>query len=163
MTLGIKLDRIDPGCPQQNGGHERMHRDMKTELQGQIDGSLNEHQKVFDKWRRDFNEVRPHEALGMKTPSEVYKKSERKNPGEYIELRYGRGYKIRMVNDRGFINLKQKRIFIGNPFSGYHVGVKEFTDKPMEIWFGHFLLGIINPDTGLIEPSCNIFHLTSNA
>ena len=75
MSLGIKLDRIDPGCPYQNGGHERMHRDMKAELEGQIDGNLNEHQRVFDKWREDFNTIRPHEALGMKTPSDVYVKS----------------------------------------------------------------------------------------
>jgi transposase InsO family protein len=160
MTLGIKLDRIDPGHPEQNGGHERMHRDMKTELEGQIDGNLNEHQKVFDKWRKEFCEVRPHEALGMKTPAEVYKKSERKYLCEYVEMRYGRGFKVRMVNDRGYINLKQKRIFIGNPFSGYHVGVKEYIDKPTEFWFGDFLLGTINPDSGLIEPSCTIIQTT---
>jgi len=59
MSLGIKLDRIDPGCPYQNGGHERMHRDMKDELEGQIDGNLNEHQKVFDDWRDTFNTIRP--------------------------------------------------------------------------------------------------------
>jgi len=162
MTLGIQLDRIDPGCPQQNGGHERMHRDMKTELQGQIDGSLNEHQKVFDQWRKDFAEVRPHEALGMKTPAEVYKKSERKYPGEHITLRYGKGFLSRMVNDRGFLNLKQKRIFVGNPFAGYHVGIKEFVDKPSEVWFGSFYLGIINADSGLIEPSCTIIQASNS-
>ena len=160
MTQGIKLDRIDPGHPEQNGGHERMHRDMKIELEGQIDGSLNEHQKVFDKWRKEFIEVRPHEALGMKVPADVYVKSEKKYLGEYVEMKYGRGFKVRMVNDRGFINLKQKRIFIGNPFSGYHVGVKEFVDKATEVWFGDFLLGALNQNTGLIEPSCNIIQAT---
>jgi transposase InsO family protein len=163
MTLGIKLDRNDPGHPEQNGGHERMHRDMKTELQGQIDGSLNEHQGVFDQWRKDFNEIRPHEALGMKVPAEVYKKSERKYTGENIELKYGCGFIVRMVNDRGFLNLKQKRIFVGNPFSGYHVGVKEFVDKPAEVWFGNYLLGTINNETGLIEPSLTILQVTENA
>ena len=63
MSLGIKIDRMDPGHPEQNGGHERMHRDMAKELEGQIDGALNEHQTVFDKWREDFNNIRPHEAL----------------------------------------------------------------------------------------------------
>jgi transposase InsO family protein len=72
MSLGIKLDRTDPGCLQQNGGHERMHRDMKNELQGQIDGNLNEHQKVFDQWRDEFNNIRPHHVLGYKTPYEVF-------------------------------------------------------------------------------------------
>jgi len=160
MTLGIQLDRTDPGHPEQNGGHERMHRDMKTELQGQIDGSLNEHQNVFDQWRKDFNEVRPHEGLGMKVPDEVYKKSERNYTDENIEPRYGRGFIERMVNDRGFLNLRQKRIFVGNPFSGYHVGVKEFVDKPSEVWFGNYLLGTINNETGLIEHSLTIMRVT---
>ena len=60
-----------------------------------------------------------------------------------------------MVNDRGFLNLKQKRIFVGNPFSGYHVGIKEYPDKPMEIYFINILLGKINPDNWLIEPEFN--------
>jgi len=159
MTLGIQLDRDYPGHPEQNGGHERMHRDMKTELQGQIDGSLNEHQKVFDKWRKEFNEVRPHEALKMKVPADIYTKSKKRFCDENVELKYGRGFKIRMVNDRGFLNLNQRRIFVGNPFSGYHVGVKEFTDKPTEVYFGNYFLGTINQDTWLIEPSCTIMQV----
>jgi hypothetical protein len=155
LTLGIHLDRITPGCPHQNGGHERMHRDMKTELQGQIDGTLGEHQTVFNEWRHVFNTVRPHEALGMKTPAEVYVKSKRKYPGEHIELRYGTGFKTRYVNDRGYINYDNRRIFIGNPFNGYHVGLKEFVDAPMEVWFTNILLGKINPDTWLVEPEFN--------
>ena len=102
----------------------------------------------------------PHEALGMKVPADVYRKSEKKYLGEYVEMKYGRGFKVRIVNDRGFINLKQKRIFIGNPFTGYHVGIKEFVDKATEVWFGDFLLGTLNQNTGLIEPSCNIIQTT---
>jgi transposase InsO family protein len=71
MSLGIKLDRDDPGHPEQNGGHERMHQDMMTELGGQIDGNLAERQKVFDTWRKEFNEVRPRQALEMKMPCEA--------------------------------------------------------------------------------------------
>jgi transposase InsO family protein len=152
MSLGIKIDRDDPGHPEQNGGHERMHRDMAKELEGQIDGTLGEHQAVFDKWRVEFNTVRPHEALGMKVPADVYCKSKTKYPGEYIELRYGKGFKRRYVNDRGYINFDNKRIFIGNPFNGYNVGIKESVDKPMEIWFSDMKLGTINPDNGLMEP-----------
>jgi hypothetical protein len=68
-----------------------------------------------------------------------------------------------MVNDWGFLNLKRKRIFAGNPFAGYHAGVKEYVDKPTEVFFGKFLLGTINQDTGLIEPSCAIVQVTNNA
>jgi hypothetical protein len=63
-----------------------MHRDMMRELEGQIDGSLNEHQKVFDVWRKEFNTERPHQALGMKRPVEVYRKSERNYISEKVEL-----------------------------------------------------------------------------
>ena len=149
MSLGIKLDRIDPGCPYQNGGHERMHRDMKDELEGQIDGNLNEHQRVFDQWREEFNTIRPHEALGMKTPSKVYIKSEKKYEPEDVLIVYGKGYKSRMVNDRGFCNYKSKRIFIGNPFAGYNVGIKEIEDET-EIWFDDFQIGTVDKITNLI-------------
>lgn len=151
MSLGIKLDRIDPGCPYQNGGHERMHRDMKSELEGQIDGNLNEHQRVFDKWREEFNTIRPHAALNMKTPSEIYYKSERKYDRQDVLIVYGRGYKSRMVNDRGFCNYKSKRIFIGNPFSGYNIAIKEI-DGITKFWFDDFLIGTLDEKTGLLLP-----------
>jgi transposase InsO family protein len=152
LSLGIQLDRITPGHPEQNGGHERMHLDMKKELQGQIDGTLGEHQTVFNEWLNVFNTVRPHEALGMKVPADVYTKSDRKYYEEHIELRYSKGLKARYVNDRGYINYDNKRIFIGNPFAGYHVGLKNQVDAPMEIWFCNTMLGKINTDNWLVEP-----------
>jgi transposase InsO family protein len=157
MSLGILLDRITPGHPEQNGGHERMHLDMKKELQGQIDGTLNEHQNVFNEWKRVFNEERPHEALDMKVPADIYVKSEKKYPGEYIELRYGKGFITRYVNDRGYINYDNRRVFIGNPFSGYHIGIKINTDAAMEVWFSSIYLGKINTENWLIEPEFNSF------
>jgi len=155
LSLGIQLDRITPGHPQQNGGHERMHRDMKKELQGKIDGTLGEHQNVFNEWLHVFNTIRPHEALDMKVPSDVYKKSDIKFPGEYIELKYGKGFKTRYVNDRGYFNYDNRRVFVGNPFAGYHVGLKINVDTPMEIWFSELMLGKINPDNWLVEPEYN--------
>jgi hypothetical protein len=61
MSLGIKIDLDDPGCPYQNGGYERMHKDMKRELQANLRGDMKVHQQEFDRWRQEFNEVRPHE------------------------------------------------------------------------------------------------------
>ena len=151
MSLGIKIDRSAPGHPEHNGSHERMHLDMMKELQNKVTGDLKQHQKMFDKWRKEFNEIRPHEALGMKTPKECYKKSERKYHGSDVELWYQGKMKNRMVNDRGFFNIKQKRIFVGNPFSGYCVGINERVGKWSEVWFGDTKLGEINPDTLRIE------------
>ncbi|MDR1306325.1 MAG: integrase core domain-containing protein, partial [Treponema sp.] len=152
MSLGIKIDLDDPGCPYQNGGHERMHRDMKRELQGKIRGNLRDHQSEFDRWRKEFNEVRPHEGLGMKHPKEVYKKSRRRWKGEEKEQEYQENMKVRMVNDRGFFNLRQKRIFMGNPFTGYYVGIKEAAGVRSEIWFNDFLMGELDEKTGQISP-----------
>jgi transposase InsO family protein len=151
MSLGIKIDRSSPGHPEHNGSHERMHKDMMTELQNKIFGDLKQHQKMFDKWRKEFNEVRPHEALNMKTPKEVYYKSYKKYLGDETEIEYSGRMKSRIVNDRGFLNYKQQRIFVGNPLAGYNVGIKERAGKNAEVWFDNFLLGEINPITLHIE------------
>ena len=151
ISLGIKIDRSTPGHPEHNGSHERLHKDIKKELQNKVIGDLKQHQKIFDKWKKEFNEVRPHEALGMKTPKECYVKSERKYWGPELEVDYHNKMKSRMVNDRGFFNWKTKRIFVGNPFSGYYVGVKEREGKWIEVWFNYLKLGEINPDTLQIQ------------
>lgn len=70
-SLGISVLRSRPGCPQDNGGHERMHRDLKEEVQAFPSGSRAAEQRALDRWRQDFNHVRPHEALGNKTPGSV--------------------------------------------------------------------------------------------
>jgi hypothetical protein len=154
MSLGIKTGLDDPGCPYRNGGHERTRRDMKKELQGKISGNLSDHQKTFDRWRKVFNDVRPHEGLGTKRPKEAYKKSRRRWQGKEGEREYHGKMKVRMVNDRGFFNLRQRRIFTGNPFAGYYAGIKEAAGEKSEIWFNDFLTGELDEKTGQISP-CN--------
>ena len=151
MSLGIKIDRDDPGHPEQNGAHERMHRDMMNELENKINGDLMLHRKMFERWRKEYNEVRPHEGLKMRTPKEGYVKSERRYEGGEVEIEYGGRMRSRMVNDRGFCNYRRQRIFVGNPFAGYNVGIKERGGKRTEVWFDNFKLGEINPDTLQIE------------
>jgi transposase InsO family protein len=125
MSLGIKTGIDESGCPYQNGGRERTCRDMKKELRGKINGNLRGRRKEFDKWRKEFDEVRPHEGLGMKRPKKAYKKSRRRWDGKEAEREYKGNMKARMVNGRGLLNLCQRRIFMGNPFAGYYVGIKE--------------------------------------
>jgi hypothetical protein len=133
MTLGILLARIDPGCPYQNGGHERMHRDMKTELEGMIAGIPHEHENVFDEWREEFNTERPHQALKDKCPAEVYRKSENAYNPEIEDIEYPRGYKTRRVNDRGVFSYRSRRYFTGNTFAGYSVGICIKKDGTQEV------------------------------
>jgi putative transposase len=140
MSLGIKPDRIKPGCPYQNGAHERMHKDLKNEVQKRYKGSLNQYQQILDLWREEFNTERPHEALGYKTPSEVYTKSERKYI-ESEELIYPFGFERRKVMYNGSIKIKGVEIPISSALRGYHVGLSPNTDKRMDLWFNEFLLG----------------------
>jgi len=151
MSLGIQLDRIDPGCPYQNGGHERMHLDIAKELEGHVQGTIEERQAIFDQWKDEFNRERAHESLGMKCPSDVYYYSDRKYDPAIDDIEYPKGFYSRRVSDRGFFNFLKKRYFIGNPFSGYSIGIRAIEKGLIEIWFACFHIGYLNLEKGLIE------------
>ncbi|MDR0474431.1 MAG: hypothetical protein LBH43_12260 [Treponema sp.] len=91
----------------------------------------------------------------MKTPAGAYKESEIKFIGGRLELRYGKGFKTRYVKGRGYINWDNKRVFIGNPFNGYHAGLKKHIGAPMEVWFANSMLGKTNSAAWLAEPEFN--------
>ena len=150
LALGIELDRIRPGHPEENGGHERLHRDIRMELEGQIQGNLSSHQAAFDLWRKEFNSERPHEALGMKTPSEVYRKSERtyEDPGE---IEYGPGYIRRRVTQDGTIKVMMRKVAISRVFAGYDIGMKVIGEDRFEVWFDNLFLGILDIELETFE------------
>jgi len=157
LSLGIKLDRIQPGKPYQNGSHDRMHRDMARELQHEIVGNITLFQKLFDKWRIDFNRNRPHEALAMKTPEQVYVKSDKLfDPNAGLLIAYPYGFKQRQVNNRGYINYNGHLIMVGNPFNGFNVGIKKENDS-VSIWFGSNKLGLIDQNLFLIISDPNSY------
>lgn len=143
LSLGIKLDRITPASPQENGAHERMHRDMKKELQGEINGDLELHQSIFNVWRNEFNTERPHESLKMKTPASKYTKSKRKYE-LFDGFEYPKNCLERMVNDRGCVNYKGHRIFICNAFNGFNIGLDTSGDETTKVWFDDNHIGDIN-------------------
>ena len=140
LTLGILPDRIDPGQPSQNGGHERMHRDLKAEVQDSVAFKIAESQAALDAWRQEFNEVRPHEALGMKTPAEVYTPSPRKYEA-FDELEYPEGFLSRKVSKSGAIKVESRKIQISSVFAGYNLGLKPIDESNMQVWLGEFYLG----------------------
>ena len=152
LSLGIKLDRIEPASPYQNGAHERMHLDMANELEGQIYGDIRYHQKMFEKWRIEYNEERPHESLNMKTPATLYKASEQEYDGDFVEFAYPINYRKRFVNNRGFISFKGTRYFVGNPFGGYNIGVQQNDEGQLNVWFGDSLLGYFDQESLLLVP-----------
>jgi len=144
ISLGILPNRIDPGKPYQNGGHERMHSDIKKEIQRDYKTNLNVVQKVFDSWREEFNYVRPHESLGMKTPSDFYISSPRKYKGDIDDLIYPLGMQSRKVSSNGEIKVKNSRIPITSALSNYNVGLDEVENNLYNVWFSNFMLGTLD-------------------
>ncbi len=135
VALGIELERGRPGHPQDNGAHERLHRDIAQELAGGM-----AQQAELDVWREEFNHERPHEALGLKCPGEVYHKSARRYVGTPEDLEYS-GMEPRKVSRDGNLRLQCGRYFIGASVAGWSVGLKALSAQQWEVWFGNLLLG----------------------
>jgi transposase InsO family protein len=136
VALGIDLERGRPGHPQDNGAHERMHGDISRELEaaGQSD------QEALDLWRESFNYERPHEALDMRCPGELYVASERKYDGTPEDLEYPQMC-ARRVSNKGMIKVDGQRFFLSTSLAGWSVGLKPIAQEVMEVWFGRLLLG----------------------
>lgn len=137
VALGIDLERGRPGCPQDNGGHERLHLDIGRELEAQ---RLGEYQSELEEWRRVFNEERPHEALGMRRPAEVYCRSNRVYAGTPEDLEYS-GMESRRGLSHGKIGWKGQGIFISSALRGWSVGIEPRGADHWNVWFGRLLLG----------------------
>ena len=141
VALGIDLERGRPGHPQDNGGHERMHRDIGMELE-----PCKAPQEALDLWREEFNQERPHEALGMRCPAEVYQPSGRKYEGAPEDLEYPEMASRKVAPD-GTIKFAGSGYFIGTSLVGWSVGLKPMAEGTREVWFGRLLLGWIEPAT----------------
>jgi transposase InsO family protein len=141
LALGIDLDRIAPGRPDQNGGHERMHRDMALEVEGAAGLDAATQQATLDVWRQTFNEERPHEALGMQVPHVIYHSSPRKFDPTPIELAYPTGYLVRKVNRRGAMKVANIQVGVSEALSGWEVGLEPKYSHRYAVWFCRLCLG----------------------
>jgi transposase InsO family protein len=139
VKLGIRPRRIFPGCPFMNGSHERMHRDIKAELQAKPQWNLKEEQKRFDDWRDEYNNIRPNQALGMKTPVTVYRPSEREF--ELREFEYSEDMEVRRTSGRGYISWHQKRQFVSGALNNETIGVRFEENRMLSLWFCEMQLG----------------------
>jgi putative transposase len=144
LVLGIDLERGRPGCPQDNGAHERMHLDISREVEG---GRAGRDQAAFDLWREEYNTERPHESLGMRVPADVYERSRRAYEGTPTEIDYG-GMATRNVNARtGVISYQDEQILITSAIGEWSVGLSPQATGLVEVWFAKLLLGHIDPET----------------
>jgi putative transposase len=141
IKLGIYPELIEPGEPQQNGVHERMHRTLKQEATIPPATSLRRQQDKFDAFRQEFNEDRPHEALDMKRPGEIYRPSERAMPKRIEPYEYPEHYLVRKVSRAGTIRVLRRQIFVSNTLQEEHVGLEEVDDGIYDLYFCFYHIG----------------------
>lgn len=142
LKLGITPNRIAPGSPFMNGAHERMHKDMKRELQANPAQNLRQEQERFDHWRHEFNTLRSHEALRDAVPKEKYSRSSRKyNPTEpdYI---YPVGFTVRKVTRNGEISWFGRFVGVSKALAQQHLGIEILDSKTARLWYRDFCLGV---------------------
>jgi len=141
IKLGIYPELIEPGKPQQNGVHERMHRTLKQEATIPPASSMPAQQRKFDRFREEFNLVRPHEAIGMKRPAEIYQSSSRKMPKRIELYDYPSHYLVRRVSRAGTIRVLRKQIFVSNTLQEDYVGLEEVDDGVYDLFFCFYHIG----------------------
>lgn len=151
LRLGIELERIEPGHPEQNGRHERMHLTLKAEATRPAGANLLQQQEKFDRFEEIYNHQRPHEALGMRTPSELYRPSEREYPEILPEVEYPLHDKEREVSSDGRIRVVRKQPFyLGSALAGERVGLREVED-------GRWLISFLQYDLGYYDERARRF------
>jgi putative transposase len=123
-SLGIRVSFSRPAHPQDNGAHERMHADVAAELEADPASSPKIQQQDAAEWRRLFNEVRPHEALGMKTPADLYVRSPRRYRGVRAPV-YPANYAVRRVTRHGCVRYAGKTVFVSEAIAGFEVAVRK--------------------------------------
>lgn len=152
VRLGIRLERIEPGQPQQNGRHERMHRTLKEATAQPPSQNLRAQQRAFDEFRQEYNEERPHEALGQRPPAAVYRPSTRAYPERLPPQKgYPEAWEKRKVRKRGQIKWQGKDVRITPALRGQEVGLKPLEKGRWEVYFEHLKLGIFEERTGKVK------------
>ena len=144
LQLGIRVERIAPGAPQQNGRHERMHRTLKEETTPRA--NLRRQQPAFDGWRREFNEERPHEALGMRPPAKVYAPSHRTYPRPLVVPEIDPWCEATQVDKNGFITIAKRKVFVSSALRHSILELKRTSDMTAELRWGAILLGRVDID-----------------
>jgi len=153
VKLGVRPERIDPGKPQQNGRHERMHETLKREACQPPSWSFRRQQLRFDAFRKTYNEERPHEALGQVTPASVYQPSLRTYPGRIAPLEYPDADQTCWVRPNGCIRWRGGEVYVGQVLAAEPVGVVQVADAEWQVVFGPVVLGTFAPGaTGLRRP-----------
>lgn len=156
LRLGIAIERIKPGHPEQNGRHERMHLTLKQEACRPSAFNILQQQEKLDAFRERYNQERPHQAIGMRYPAELYKPSSKVYRG-LPELEYPYSDKTVTVTRCGRICMGRKKINLSQVFAGQKIGVTQTDDDIWLVSFMHYDLGYFDLDACRVEPLENPF------
>lgn len=151
LRLGIRHLRTQPSSPQQNGRHERMHRTLKQETTRPPQHTHVAQQRAFDRFRHEYNEVRPHEALGQVPPSRLYLPSGRVYPGRLPQVDYPGNFETRLVSSHGAIRWHAAQIQITQALAGEYIGLEETGDGIWSIYFATAQIGRLDVRTGTVK------------
>ena len=149
-SLGIRVSFSRPAHPQDNGAHERMHLDVADQLEADPADGLEVQQRAAAKWRAEFNEVRPHEAIAMRTPAQLYVRSSRRYTG-IQPPRYPASYGVRRVSSKGCVRYMGKAVFISESLIGHDLGIRR-TQR------GHIAVRFYDLNLGLFDLASAPFH-----
>ena len=144
IKLGIYPEYIEPGHPEQNGRHERMHRTLKAETTRPPQKTLRQQQKRFDVFQQEYNQERPHEALDLNPPASRYKSSPRAYPDPLPAPEYPGHYEVRYVNPAGAIKWKRQAVYLGESFRRQRIGLVEVEEHLWRIYFCDVEVGTLD-------------------
>jgi len=159
VSLGIRVVRSRPACPQDNGGHERMHRDLRADVQEGRGASPRAAQRALDRWRQEFNHVRPHEALGGQVPADVYRPGKRGCLAA-LPIAYPPGWIARRAyGASGRICIDRVEYRLGRAVSGHVVGLQPLGELLHRVWLYQHDLGTLQlaPPTATVDGACEHF------
>jgi transposase InsO family protein len=141
IELGLQCERIEPGHPQQNGRHERMHRTMQEETMQPPASTWRQQQRRLEAFRREYNEQRPHAALGQQPPATLYRRALREYPRRIAEPEYGPDWQVRKI-DGGQARWRSGRMFVSHALNGKMVGFEPVEQDRWKVWFHRHWLGV---------------------
>jgi transposase InsO family protein len=152
VKLGIRVEFIEPGHPEQNGAHEQMHRVYKAETLQPASASVRGQKRRTRRWCWEYNYQRPHEALEMGVPGDYYRKSRHRMPDRMKPWKYPAGWETRLVKGNGMISLDGRSRFVGEAFEKERVGLKRLHPGKWQVYFGPLLAGELHDvDSGGIR------------
>ena len=152
LKLEVQPIFIQPGHPEQNGRHERFHETLKAETASPPQETVRRQQTAFDRFTTCYNEERPHEALDMRTPAELYEPSPRPMPARAPEFEYADIFEVRRVRTDGTIKWEGQHVFVGEAMTSELIGIEPVGVADWHVHVGGMRLGVLHEASGLILP-----------